>query len=81
MEETNERVYEPREAHGAPKRLYRSDTNYVIGGICGGLGEYFNVDPAIFRIGWIAMTALSAVVPGILAYILALLVVPPRRHS
>lgn len=77
MEDTH-KTYVPEGEH-VPKRLYRSDSNYILGGICGGLGEYFNVDPAVFRLGWIIMTVVSAVVPGILAYILAFLVVPPRR--
>lgn len=68
-------------SHGdGPKRLYRSDTNYIIGGVLGGLGEYFNVDPTLFRVAWIVLTLFTAVIPGILAYFLMLLVVPPRRH-
>ena len=64
-----------------PKRLYRSDTNYIIGGVLGGLGEYFHVDPTIFRVLWIVVTLFTAILPGIVAYILALLIVPPRRHA
>lgn len=33
-----------------PKQLYRSRTNRMIGGVCGGLGEYTNIDPTIFRL-------------------------------
>ena len=34
------------------KRLYRSNTNRVIGGVCGGIGEYFNIDPVLVRVGF-----------------------------
>jgi len=40
------------------KRLYRSRTNRVIAGVCGGLGEYLNIDPIIIRI-------LAIIIPGI----------------
>lgn len=63
------------------KRLYRSKTNYVIGGILGGLGEYFNVDPALFRVAFLVLMIFTAFVPGILAYILALLVIPPHPDA
>ena len=56
------------------KRLYRSGKNRVLGGVCGGLGEYFNVDPVIIRILWVAFSLLYGV--GILAYILAWIIVP-----
>ncbi len=37
-----------------PRRLYRSRTSHQIAGICGGLGEYFNVDPTIMRVAFVA---------------------------
>ena len=58
------------------KRLYRSRTERKIAGICGGLGEYFGVDPVFVRLLWIVVTCLSGVVPGILAYLIGWLVVP-----
>lgn len=60
------------------KKLYRSDTNKVFAGICGGLGEYFEVDPIIIRLFWMLIVVLSGVFPGIIAYILALFIVPKR---
>ncbi len=41
-----------------PKRLYRSKTNRVIGGVCGGLGEYFGIDPIIFRVLFLFLSPL-----------------------
>ena len=39
----------------APKQLYRSRTNRVIFGVCGGLGEYFNFDPVIMRVVFVLL--------------------------
>ncbi|MEM0473395.1 MAG: PspC domain-containing protein [Candidatus Aenigmatarchaeota archaeon] len=38
------------------KRLYRSKNEKVLGGVCAGIGEYFNVDPVIVRLLWILLT-------------------------
>jgi phage shock protein PspC (stress-responsive transcriptional regulator) len=58
----------------APRRLMRSRENRVLGGVCGGLGRYFNVDPIFFRIG--AIVLLFAGGAGLLAYLAALLLMP-----
>ena len=47
------------------KKLYRSNTNKMLCGVCGGIGEYFNIDPTIVRLIW-AIFICSG--PGILAY-------------
>ncbi len=56
------------------KRLYKSKKNRVIGGVCGGVGEYFNVDPVVIRILW--LIALFALGTGFLVYIICLIVIP-----
>jgi phage shock protein C len=56
------------------KRLYRSRTDKVLGGVCGGLGEYFNVDPTFIRI--IAVLLVFAKGVGLLAYFIAWLIIP-----
>jgi len=56
------------------KRLQRSRTEKMLGGVCGGLAEYFNVDPTLVRVIWIAITLLAGV--GILLYVILWLVVP-----
>ncbi len=60
------------------KRLYKSRDNRVIAGVIGGLGEYFDIDPVLFRVTYIALTVFTAVVPGIIAYILMAIVVPSQ---
>ena len=57
------------------RRLYRSRTDSVLGGVAGGLADYLNADPALVRIAW----AILVVVTGgaaLLAYIVAWIVVP-----
>ena len=61
------------------KRLYKSDTNRVIGGVCGGLGEYFGIDPIIIRI--IAVALIFVHGAGLLAYLIAWLCMPKRRQE
>ena len=56
------------------KRLYRSRTNRMIWGVCGGLGEYFNIDPTIVRLIAVLTVFLSGF--GIIAYIVLAVVVP-----
>lgn len=57
-----------------PKKLYRSRKQKVVAGVCGGLGEYFEIDPILFRLAFIVLTVIDGV--GILAYIVFALVVP-----
>lgn len=56
------------------KKLYRSDTNKVLLGVCGGIGEYLNVDPTVVRLLWIIFIFMGG--SGFLAYIVAALVMP-----
>lgn len=60
-------------------KLYRSETNKVLGGVCGGLGNYFNIDPTIIRIVFIAITLLGG--SGVLVYIILWLVIPSQSSS
>ena len=57
-----------------PKRLYKSKTNRVFFGVCGGLGEYFNIDPTIFRL--ILVLLVCGAGSGIVAYIVAAIIMP-----
>lgn len=70
-----------KERNTQPKRLYRSRTNKVFAGVCGGLGEYFDIDPVVIRLLWVALTFITGIIPGILAYIIAIFIVPARPLS
>ena len=61
------------------KKLYRSKTNKKLAGVCGGLGEYLNVDPTIVRLVWVL--ASLCIGSGILAYIIALIVMPEQPEQ
>jgi phage shock protein C len=56
------------------KRLYRSRDQKIIAGVCGGIAEYFNVDPVLIRLLWVFFVLLMGV--GILAYIIAWIIIP-----
>ncbi|MCX7984779.1 MAG: PspC domain-containing protein [Bacteroidetes bacterium] len=56
------------------KKLYRSKSNKVIAGVCGGLAEFIGVDPAFVRILWVLLTLLGG--SGVLLYIIAYLIMP-----
>jgi len=60
------------------KRLYRSDVNKVFAGILGGLGEYFDVDPVLLRLGFVFLLLATAVIPGVIAYAAAVFIVPRK---
>ena len=57
------------------KKLTLSENNKKIAGVCGGIGEYFNIDPTIIRILWIAGIFLS-LGTGVLAYLLCWFLIP-----
>ena len=58
------------------KKLYRSSTNYKLAGVCGGIGEYFNIDPTLVRLAWILFSVMGGA--GLLAYIIAAIVMPKQ---
>jgi phage shock protein C len=60
---------------GEYKRLYRSSSERMIAGVCGGLAEYFNIDPTVVRL--LSVAAAFYCLPGaVLAYLLVMLIVP-----
>lgn len=56
------------------KRLYKSDTNKMLCGVCGGIAEYFDIDPTLVRLALIVFCALGG--SGLIAYIIAAIVIP-----
>ena len=56
------------------KKLYRSATDKKVGGVCGGIAEYLDIDSTVIRLAWVVFTLLGGA--GLLAYIIALLVMP-----
>lgn len=62
--------------HTQHKKLYRSTSNKMIGGICGGLAEYFNIDVTVARLAWVLVVIFTGIFPGVLVYIIALFIIP-----
>ena len=58
------------------KQLYRSTTDRKIAGVCGGIAEYFDMDPTVVRLIFAAVSIFSGV--GILAYIAAVIIIPEQ---
>ena len=58
------------------KRLYRSDTERMLAGVCGGIAEYFDVDPTIIRLAWVLFCLMGG--SGILAYIICAIIIPKK---
>ena len=63
------------------KRLYLSQTDKKISGVCGGIAEYFQVDSTMIRLAWIIVTIITGIVPGIIGYFIAAIVVPSKVES
>ena len=56
------------------KKLYKSRSQRMIAGVCGGIGEYFSIDPTLVRLGFVALSAIFG--GGIIAYIVAAIIIP-----
>lgn len=56
------------------KKLYKSNNNKMVAGVCGGIAEYCNIDPTVVRLAWVLFCALGG--SGILAYIIAAIIIP-----
>lgn len=57
------------------KRLFRSRENKMICGVCGGIAEYFNIDPTLVRLGWVLVSVCNFGT-GVLAYFIAAVIMP-----
>ena len=58
------------------KKLYRSRENAMLAGVCGGIGEFFDIDPTIVRLAWVILGVCGGV--GLWAYIIAAVIIPQR---
>jgi phage shock protein PspC (stress-responsive transcriptional regulator) len=64
------------------KRLYRSRSDRMLGGVCGGLGEYLEVDPTVIRLLFVAAAFMGG--PGLIAYLIMWMIIPEApfgRHE
>lgn len=56
------------------KKLYKSNQNKMLDGVCGGIAEYFGIDPTVVRLIWVLFSPMGGC--GILAYIIAAIIIP-----
>ncbi len=61
------------------RKLYRSRTDSMLGGVCGGLGEYLEADPTIIRIAFVLLALLGG--HGILLYLILWVIMPPKPET
>lgn len=62
-----------------PKKLYRTEHGAaMLCGVCGGIAEYFNIDPSIVRLVWAALVIMGGT--GILLYIIAAIILPRKSQ-
>jgi len=59
------------------KKLYKSDTDKMIDGVCGGMAEYFNIDSTIVRLIWVFLGLTGS---GLIAYIIAIVIMPRKTE-
>ena len=58
------------------KKLYRNTENKMLAGVCSGIADYFDIDPTLVRLGWVLFSLLGG--SGLLAYIIAAIIIPER---
>ena len=56
------------------KKLYKSKKDKKLAGVCGGIAEYFNIDPTLIRVGWILLSCFGG--SGLVAYIICAIIMP-----
>ena len=61
------------------KKLYKSKKDKKIAGVCGGIAEYFDIDPTLVRVGWAILTCFAGA--GIIAYIICAIIMPEKPDN
>ena len=65
---------------GYSRQLRRSHVNRHIAGVCGGIAEYFDLDPTVVRVAYALLSIFSAGFPGILVYLILWIMIPSREY-
>ena len=60
------------------RKLFKSNTNRMLCGVCGGIGEYFKIDPTLVRILWVVFCMCGG--SGVIAYIIAAIIIPEQTY-
>lgn len=65
----------------AERRFYRSRSDRMIAGVCGGIASYFRWDPSIVRVGYVLLSVFSVAFPGMIVYAILWIVVPEEPSA
>ena len=60
------------------KKIYKIEQGKKLDGVCGGIAEYFDIDPTVVRLAWILFSAFAG--GGIIAYIIAAIIMPKKSE-
>lgn len=58
------------------KKLYRSREDRMVAGICGGMGEVYEIDPTLIRLGLVFVALATGIVPAVVAYVIGAMIIP-----
>ncbi|MGB7295729.1 MAG: PspC domain-containing protein [Candidatus Aminicenantales bacterium] len=58
------------------KKLYRSQARKMLGGVCAGLGDYFDIDVTLVRLIFVALALVTAIIPMMIFYLIAWIIIP-----
>ncbi len=64
----------------AVKKLYKSETDKKLSGVCAGIAEYYDVDPTLVRVAYTFITIITGVFPGLIAYIVLAWIMPKKSQ-
>ena len=64
----------------AYKRLYKSETDKKLEGVCAGIAEYMDLDPTLIRLIYVVLTMFTGVIPGVIAYVILAVIVPKESE-
>lgn len=62
------------------KRLYKSDKDKQVSGVLSGIADYFELDPTVVRVGYVLLTVLTGIVPGVIAYFVMAIIMPNEKE-
>ncbi|NLC44669.1 MAG: PspC domain-containing protein [Clostridiales bacterium] len=63
------------------KKMYLSETDKKISGVCGGIAEFFDIDSTLIRLAWVILSIITTGFPGLIAYIISALIIPKRQQN
>lgn len=72
--------YNGRKETGMAKKIYRLQSNKMIGGVCAGLADYLDIDATLIRLLFVAVGLLTAIFPMLLFYVVAWIIVPVKEE-